>query len=633
MRTRFHDLLATIPLLIVAFFFMLPLTDGGFLTDDYHNIRFATFGPEGGGFFDPEDPTEVLAYFHKPATERYELYRPLVPMSFRLSYEYAGTAAKPYIVANIILHLLGGLLSVFLMRTLVPEIGRVPMLFGVALFLLSPLQTQVAYWSSARSDSLCWIFGALALISKWPDRRRWFLPTVFTILSLMSKEPGLIFLGLIALCDLLPLGDDQPTTKSAQYRRLGLSAFVMLAYFGIRAYVFGDIGGYSSYGSISISETLRLHGWENLKSGFMIAMAPVTSFVVPEEAPRTIFKAILGAGSAWILIAGFIGLGRQGFKKLAVVTIILVGPFLMTNLLSCLDERFINTRGCYISMFGMGLLFALSLRRMRSIHWAIGLCLLCVSMLLSWRVQSIYVEAGQGTEQVLTAMRAPLKNLRPTQSEKIVVLGFQHKSWFDGGFTAAGCLGPALQRPFTSIDYKTTLVAQEGKDPNRQFLTPFHQALPDIDNATVIGMRLDDNKVDYRFDLLHPLHNSVPQIASIEPLAPKKGTLLILDLANANTLKPRFRIRHLRPLIAEYRISLLAPTGRLVGAIAEVESSAPNDDGSIIVNLALLPLNVEQAQQFKNGKSIAWVVYGLNKKRQVTAQSCPTVYRVKSRGQ
>ncbi len=622
------DTLAAIPLLVLAFLFFRPLLGGSFLTDDFHNIRFATYGPEGKTTFDPDEPTEVLAYFHTKATDRFELYRPLVPLSFRLSYELSKTEARTFILTNILLHLLGALLAMYLARSFFPSLSRLELLFAGALFLFSPLQTQVAFWSSARSDSLCWIFGALALLGKWSNRRSWLWPTFFASLAMLSKESGLVFLCLVGFCDLLPATIEKPTNGKARALRIGLLFVVLLSYIGMRAHIFGDLVGGNSYGSKSFADTLREHGWDNLKTGFLTALAPATSVVIPNESWRLVLKVLLSASTTLVLFFGLGAIAKKGFGRSFLVLALLALPFLMASVVSRLDERFINTRGCYIPMFALATLLALVLQRYRRIGLAIGITLVLASLPTSWKLQELYVESSRGTEQILEAMRRPLNQLPKSSSQQVTILNYQHLTWFQGGFSAAGCLQPALMRPFTPVDYHSTLVLLDDYDPQRAFLTPFEDAIIANGTGIFLDMRLQKEKTAFDFNLLHPRITQGKLAESITAISPESRSEQQLDPGKPNTLIPRFVISHPGILAPNYRVCLFNPKGRVVDTIAGIESSRTRKDGSLEVTLVLPSLSPQMAHNYDQPKHMAWSVYSEGADGEIKAQSALTVYLV-----
>ena len=626
MNPRTKDIICALPLFVVAFFFMLPLADGGFLTDDYHNIRFATWGPEGKTAFDPDDPTEVLNYFHTKATDRFELYRPLVPLSFRVSYELSGTEPRPYILTNIVLHILGALTGLLLLRSLFPDAGTTALLVATALFLFSPLQTQVAYWSSARSDSLCWIFGSLALLVKWSNRRRMILPLFLAALSMLSKEAGLVFLALVGFCDLLP-EEESKTGGFARLPRIAALVFLAVAYVGVRSWVFGGLAVDNAYGSEDFMRTLKEDGLDNLKSGLMTALAPVTAVIIPHDALRTTLKVVLGAGSAWILLGGLLQLGRKGLPRFLVVTALLVGPFVMAGLVSRLDERFINTRGCYIPVFALCGLLALLLDRRGRLPLTAAIVLVAANLPVSWQLQERYVEAASGTEKVLEAMREPLSELDEKRYTDLVVLNFQHMTWFQGGFSAAGCLQPAMMRPFFDADLSSRLVLLDKKD-ERAFLTPVAEAFSNTDTSCVLEMRYREEDNSYFFTLLHPRRHNGPAPGVLEALSPGRNDEVELDADSPDTLVPRFKVRHAGAPAAAYRVCLFNAKGRVVDTIAVIEKTSTTGDGTEI-SLHLDPMSPAMAREQQKPTIFLWSVYAETADGEIKFQSPLTPYLVR----
>ncbi len=630
-KSYLGDILIGCGLLLFGYFFLSPLEGGGFLTDDFHNVRFATYGPEGKASFDPDDPSEVLTYFHSKATDRFELYRPLVPLSFRLSFELSGINPKLYIQLNILLHLLGTALAMKLARTLFPDLGRLQMILVGALFLFSPLQTQVAYWSSARSDSLCWIFGAMALIVKWKHRSRCLLPVFLAVLSMLSKESGLFFLGLVAFCDLLPGRVEGEVTKKRRAINFSTAIVALGAYVAVRAYVFGDTLGSNAYGSQNFADILRDHGLDNLLTGLKTAIAPATEVVIPRDGMRIALKSLLGMGTISALVLGIFFLAKSGFPRFFLASTLLTGPFVLANLVSRLDERFINTRGCYVPMFAVALLGAIVAQRSKRWGLSISLMILLPSMFVSWHLQDLYVKAAQGTEKILMELRKPMTEEEAKVYNKAVILDFQHMAWFQGGFSAAGCLQPATMRPFLDHDIHTRLVLQDTIDPTKEFLTPFPQVFTQADDTLVLDMRFIDPEAGYRFNLLHPRPGTGGGAFSIEALSPGDQATLVIDPNVPTTLVPTFVIKHGGSLADQYRICLFNPRGRVVDTIAKIESKAQIEEDAWQVTLTLPALSPEMSHEYASPKYLSWSVYAEDSDGTVRGQSGQTLYLIKAK--
>ena len=608
MRKTALDILLALPLLIAAWFFFSPMLDGGFLTDDYHNIRFATYGPEGSSEFDSDNPWEALTYFHQKATDRFELYRPLIPVSVRASYEYSGLEPRPWIATNIVLHLLGAILVIILTRTLFPEVSRIALLCACALFTFSPLQTQVAYWTSARSDSLCWIFGALALILKIGNPQRVWIPLACVWLSMMSKEAGLVFLGLVGFCDLAQGLPEEAGGARNRISRFAAALVSLAIYIGIRSYVFGDLAVGNAYGSKDFWVTLKADGIANLKSGFVTAMAPVTDVIFDHESWRLPLKIVFIATNAVIGFAGLTMLAKRGFFRFLVVAGLMVGPFVMASLVSRLDERFINTRGCYVPLFALSTFLSLIVARFPRSGIAISLLIVGASLPVSWSLQEKYVLSAKGTEQIIGAMQAEARGLDHERFDRVAVLNFQHLTWFLGGFSAAGCLPPAMMRPQLDADLETNLVTLDGVDPNRAFLTPFKSAFVSGTECAVFEMHFVDENTGYEFLRRHPRALSDENQLALTSLAPAKGSVVEIDLKDADSLVPRFVVEHDGGQVHSYRVSLFNPRGRVIDTIAKVEKvDAAN--GKSQVHLALPALPARMALACIEPQTFVWIVY------------------------
>jgi len=136
--------------MIIANIAYSPALNGPFLFDDYH-LPFSN--PNAG---------------HMPMAFWIGGVRPVLMASYWLNYQVSGTHAPSYRFSNLIIHAATTVVVFFLLQRLL-ELARIPRntflisLFGAALFLLHPLQTESVAYVAGRSELVSGFF----LLSAW----------------------------------------------------------------------------------------------------------------------------------------------------------------------------------------------------------------------------------------------------------------------------------------------------------------------------------------------------------------------------------------------------------------------------------------------------------------------------------
>jgi hypothetical protein len=127
-------------------------------------------------------------------------YRPIQMSLYAAIHTLAGFNPHVYHAVNVIIHTAAAV-SVYIFFTILLHASTLAFLPSL-IFLIHPLQTEAVSYISGLSDPLVALFGflSLTLFLKSNDRLI-FLPLslFFFILSLLSKEIGLAFLGILAL--------------------------------------------------------------------------------------------------------------------------------------------------------------------------------------------------------------------------------------------------------------------------------------------------------------------------------------------------------------------------------------------------------------------------------------------------
>lgn len=124
-------------------------------------------------------------------------YRPLPTVIISLLYMVSGPNPFLYHLTQVFLHL-GNAALVFLLFKHLLRKPRIS-LFLALLFLVHPVNSEAVNYVSAMQTTLCFFFGLLALLLflKQSTQRFAIGTGVLLLLSLLSKETGIIFIGLI----------------------------------------------------------------------------------------------------------------------------------------------------------------------------------------------------------------------------------------------------------------------------------------------------------------------------------------------------------------------------------------------------------------------------------------------------
>ena len=132
-------------------------------------------------------------------------YRPVVTLTFYVTYLFVAYEPLLYHIANVLLHCLCGILVYLLARQLLNR--AMGAWTACLLFLVLPVHTDTIYWIVGRTDSVCAMFYLSALLLFLAYQRR---PTpemlaaasLCALLALFSKEmalalPGVLFILFI----------------------------------------------------------------------------------------------------------------------------------------------------------------------------------------------------------------------------------------------------------------------------------------------------------------------------------------------------------------------------------------------------------------------------------------------------
>ena len=141
-------------------------------------------------------------YFRPESNQMYGLYyKPVMMIVYTLIHQIAGLDPLSYHLVQLAIHIGNAILLFLLWQRFFAR----PLAWVLALlFLVHPANTEAVVWAAALQDQLYLLFGLVALLTiisarEKVTRTRWILFAVSLLLSVFSKETGVIFLLLTGL--------------------------------------------------------------------------------------------------------------------------------------------------------------------------------------------------------------------------------------------------------------------------------------------------------------------------------------------------------------------------------------------------------------------------------------------------
>ncbi len=257
--------------------------------------------------------------------------RPLLNFSFALNYAVGGLAVQGYHLANLVIHILAGLLLMGILRRtlLLPALrdrwapAATPLALAVALvWVVHPLQTESVTYIVQRAESLVSLFYLLTLycvirgaVSNRPFR--WSaVACAACLLGMASKEVMVTAPLVVLLYDRTFLSGSFRGALRARYRLY----LALAATWGVLVWMLFSTGFYSDTASITYKEFNR---WSYLmtQSGVLVhylrlAFWPTGFCLDYCWPPARTLGAIMPSG---LLIAGLLGLTGWGLWKRSAV--------------------------------------------------------------------------------------------------------------------------------------------------------------------------------------------------------------------------------------------------------------------------------------------------------------------------
>lgn len=140
--------------------------------------------------------------------ETHGMYLPITSLSFSINNAMSSFNPKPYLITNLLIHLLNILLVIALLQKLFKN--NTLTLFAGALFALHPMQAESVSYIAGRRDTLYAVFYFLSLLCYIQyihlKNKKWmYFTLLFFILSLFSKGQAIALPATLVLIDFIVL--------------------------------------------------------------------------------------------------------------------------------------------------------------------------------------------------------------------------------------------------------------------------------------------------------------------------------------------------------------------------------------------------------------------------------------------
>ncbi len=249
MEAFFANLTSKKAFLIIATIGILVFSNSifnGFVGDDdalisdnpiVHSISNIGLFFKGSNFFNGDRPEGIW-------------YRPLQSVVFSSIYTVFGPNPAPFHTFQIILHIVNTfLLFLILKRFFKPTLSLVLSI----IFLVHPINSQAIFYISATQDLMFFFFGMVAMwfLIYGKSAKNLILVSLFLMLSLLSKEAGVLFFGLALVYSFI-------FQRKYFYSLLGLITAIFVGYLILRSNTVGLFQKIDNVPIASLSLSKRL---------------------------------------------------------------------------------------------------------------------------------------------------------------------------------------------------------------------------------------------------------------------------------------------------------------------------------------------------------------------------------------
>ncbi len=600
-----------VPLIFLGvFLFLLPLQQGNLLSDDFWVIRLVTHGDLREPALDPMNSLDVLRYFHEPGLDSFHLYRPLVALSFRLSYDLFGLEGRGYILTNIFVHLLNAFLVLLLLKKMFPTANSLVRCLAVLVFLLHPLQMCVTTWSAARSDGLSFLFGSLALLVKWSAPPRCLTAGIIVALSVLCKESGLVWLAALPLIDVLSRGKAhsfRSAVKTTLVRALPLFAFLIL-YFYFRREAVGALDGSSSYGRLTIWELTQRITFSTLKDAIGFLINPIISGYDNGLSGSRSLGFVHGA--AVISIAAMSTYSFLSKNRILgqIAILFFLPPLAVAFFLGVFRGTYEDARAAYTPMLAVAMAICAS-HLIRPKTTVIAATLLILSFLPStYQLREHWIKSGQAMATLHDALSESLSGVDSADADRIVFLNHRRVVSNNGLFSLRDFPDSLWSRPFSNHDYQLLRVASDDPVLGKEYLDPFPTVFTENTAKTMFVMaRFDAQSNRYDVQILHRGSFYQTRMQTITAISPAPFSMHEIRFSDSESRQFRFAISHPSLQSPKFKMTIIASRGKVMDTMI-TPTSVTSQDGRQTTSFVLPPISTELLKQLTAPTLFGWSI-------------------------
>jgi tetratricopeptide (TPR) repeat protein len=136
--------------------------------------------------------------FYNGGTLTGQYYRPMQSLFYAILYFWAGANPFLYHLVQLLLHITNAILVFYILK----HYFKKELTFGLSLiFLVHPINSETVFYIANLQDVLALLFGLLAILIliNYKKPKDLFVIGLFLLLSLLSKETGIVIAGIIIL--------------------------------------------------------------------------------------------------------------------------------------------------------------------------------------------------------------------------------------------------------------------------------------------------------------------------------------------------------------------------------------------------------------------------------------------------
>ncbi|MEE9391349.1 MAG: hypothetical protein V3W41_02475 [Planctomycetota bacterium] len=601
--------------LLLAGACIAPFAAGGFLIDDWYILSKLAVGSN------PLAPSlNPWRHFLVPFESRQDIYRPIIGVAYWWDWQLYGSNPVGYHITNLVFHLAGGALLFGLVRRLRP--GDSPIIAaGAALYFLTfPGQVESIAWIAARTESMSWCFGAVALHMKLRSPREVWGSSVLLLLSVLCKESAVVFGWLLLVLTLWP--DSRPGDLRERFtlrlrRAIGLAA-AGITYLALRLIVFGGLGlRYAMRESLldRMGPDPIMRIWDSAKNGLL----PLPPDLVDPRSTLGLAIHLVWAAVLCAAVFGVVAAWRaREWRWVVMVLALLFLPFMIGVMANPINSDLRNSRALYTPVAAISLMLAraLSVRKWPvtlSVVLAIVACLMLVTV-VGYR----YVESSRAVTRSAESLRSQVR-LLPSEKTVAVLHGVRQEKYYGGVVALLVSLPYCLRPPFTerSFDVEFVLGPKDGVRGGpladwRQF-----DVRSMAKRVFFVAHRGDEGTQSFR--LLRPIVNEplAPEPVLIQPKS--RGRLVFRKTADGGReIEFRFSTSR-RAEGLQWKLIVLDAKGVMIEHIIPEVNLHYRRSGDQAMWVARLPISAAALKEVSQGERLAWTVYGLRNGKPMTA--------------